>query len=81
MKVGDRVVFLDDEPELDLSQGTLATVVDVRGPDDIDFQLADGRTFTTGQSSLDLAPPAEHSPRSAGTSRSMTEASPWREPR
>jgi hypothetical protein len=56
MNVGDQVVILDDEPALDLPEGTLATVTAVRGPDDIEFQLADGRVFTTLESSLGPAP-------------------------
>ncbi|MFI5591115.1 hypothetical protein ACIA5G_39110 [Amycolatopsis sp. NPDC051758] len=58
MKIGDQVVFLDDEPVLDLPEGTPATVIAVRGPDDIEFQLADGRVFTTLESSLGPAPTA-----------------------
>jgi hypothetical protein len=56
VNIGDRVLFLDDEPELDLPEGTPATVIAVHEPDAIDFQLADGRTFTTDESSLGLAP-------------------------
>ncbi len=56
MNVGDQVVFLDDEPVLDLHEGTPATVTAVRGSDDIEFQLADGRIFTTFESSLGPAP-------------------------
>jgi hypothetical protein len=56
VNIGDHVLFLDDEPELDLPEGTLATMVAVHGPDDIEFQLADGRTFTTLKSSLGLVP-------------------------
>lgn len=52
MNVGDRVVFLDDEPELDLPAGTLVTVIAVSVPGDIEFQVADGRIFTTDESSL-----------------------------
>lgn len=58
MNVGDRVVFLDDEPELDLPAGTLVTVIAVRVPGDIEFQVADGRSFTTHESSLGPAPDA-----------------------
>lgn len=59
--VGDRVVFLDDEPALDLPEGTLATVTDVRGSDAIEFQIADGRVFTTMESSLGPAPSRNNS--------------------
>jgi hypothetical protein len=58
MKIGDQVVFLDDEPVLDPPEGTPATVIAVRGPADIEFQLADGRVFTTLESSLGPAPTA-----------------------
>ncbi len=54
MNVGDQVVFLDDEPELDLAEGTPATVTTFHEPDYIEFQLADGRVFTTLESSLGL---------------------------
>ncbi|KZB80914.1 hypothetical protein [Amycolatopsis regifaucium] len=56
MNVGDQVVFLDDEPELDLTEGAPATVTTLYEPDYIEFQLADGRVFTTLESSLGPAP-------------------------
>lgn len=52
MNVGDQVVFPDDEPVLDLPEGTPATVIAIHGPGDIEFQLADSRVFTTLESSL-----------------------------
>lgn len=55
MNVGDQVVFLDDEPALDLPEGTPATVTALYEPDYIEFELADGRVFTTLESSLTLA--------------------------
>jgi hypothetical protein len=58
MNVGDKVVFLDDEPALDLPEGTSATVTAFYEPDYIEFELADGRVFTTLESSLTLAPTA-----------------------
>ena len=58
MNVGDQVVILDDEPELDLPEGTVATVTDFHEPDYIEFQLDDGRVFTAIESSLEPAPVA-----------------------
>ncbi|WP_020634933.1 hypothetical protein [Amycolatopsis alba] len=58
MNVGDQVVFLDDEPELGLREGTPATVTASCKPDYIEFRLADGRVFTTLESSLRPAPTA-----------------------
>jgi hypothetical protein len=57
MNAGDQVVFLDDEPELNLPEGTPATVTAFYEPDYIEFQLADSRrVFTTLESSLGPAP-------------------------
>jgi hypothetical protein len=56
MNVGDQVVLLDDEPELDLPEGAAATVTAFREPDHIEFQLTDGRVSTSLESSLDTAP-------------------------
>jgi hypothetical protein len=56
MNVGDQVVFLDDEPELDLPEGIPATVTAFYEPDYVEFRLADGRVFTTLESSLGSAP-------------------------
>jgi hypothetical protein len=58
MNAGDRVRFMDDEPELDLPEGTPGIVIAVHEPDSIEFQLADGRVLTTLASSLRPAPPA-----------------------
>jgi hypothetical protein len=52
MNVGEQVVFLDDEPELDLREGTPAAVTAFYEPDYIEFQLADGRVFAALESSL-----------------------------
>lgn len=57
MEVGDRVVFLDDEPTLELAEGALGTVTAAQG-DDVEFQLSDGRVFVTDVSSLGAAPAA-----------------------
>ncbi len=54
--MGDQVVFLDDEPELNLPEGTPATVTAFYEPDYIEFQLADSRVFTALESSLGAAP-------------------------
>ncbi|WP_125783453.1 hypothetical protein [Amycolatopsis sp. WAC 01375] len=50
--VGDQAVFLDDEPALNLSEGTPVRVIAVHGPDAIEFEHADGRVLTTLSSSL-----------------------------
>ncbi|MEV7043918.1 hypothetical protein [Amycolatopsis sp. NPDC051061] len=51
-------MFLDDEPSLDRPEGTPATVTACYEPDYIEFEVADGRVFTTLESSLALAPAA-----------------------
>ena len=55
MRVGDRVVFTYDEPELDLAAGTRGTLTAIRTSDDVDFKATDGREFTT---ELDMLEPA-----------------------
>jgi hypothetical protein len=60
VQVGDRVVFLDDEPSLELTEGAQGTVTAIRG-DDVEFELSDGRVFVTDASSLDAAPAASAS--------------------
>ncbi|MDT8913533.1 hypothetical protein [Amycolatopsis sp. PS_44_ISF1] len=57
MKVGDEVVFLDDEPELDLRESARDTVTGFHEPDYTEFRLADGRTFTALDTSLEPRTP------------------------
>jgi hypothetical protein len=55
MNLGDQVVVLDDEPKLDLPEGTLVRVTALHEPDYIEFQFGDGRFFTAIESSLSPA--------------------------
>jgi len=51
---GDRVIFRDDEPELDLPEGTEGIVTKVASRDAVSFTLDDGRAFVTEESSLQV---------------------------
>ena len=57
MQSGDRVTFRDDEPELDLPEGTEGTVTDVVSTDAVGFTLDDGRAFVTEGASLRVVSP------------------------
>jgi hypothetical protein len=57
MQSGERVLFGYDEPDLDLWQGTPATIVCLDGEDDVVIRLRDGRVFTTERDCVSPAAP------------------------
>jgi hypothetical protein len=57
MQPGERVLFGDDEPDLELWAGTPATIVCLDGEDDVVIRLRDGRVFTTERDCVSAAAP------------------------